>query len=269
MIEIKSLDNQVQKNKISIVPKPPFTMTICASKGGGKTTLLLNMLLNPQILRDRFNQVYIMSPTATLDSKTAVLRRENLLLKNRKLYNILKRQHRKNILAEKAIEEYVDFEDIPMHLDDSNFIDDLDLDFIEEKIDEQRYIIENYGKQTADNILFIIDDLASETKKFMSARFKRLVFLSRHYKISLIITTQAYFSIPKAIRLNNSQLILFETGNERELKTIHEENSNLSFDDFMRLYKTCIDEDYGWMMVNYQVPKKYRYSCQFKYFLEV
>ena len=266
MIEIKALDNQVNKSKVSIIPKPPFTMMICASKGGGKSTLILNMLLNPQIFRNKFNQIYIMSPTATLDSKTDVLRRESILLKNRALYNRLKRKMRNEILSSDI--DFEDFNDIPTNLDDSNFIDNLDLDFIEDKIDEQRKIIETYGKNIADHILFVLDDLASETKTFMSARFKRLVFLSRHYKISIIMTTQAYFSIPKAIRLNNSQLILFETGNEKELKTIHEENSSLSFNEFIRLYNECIDVDFGFLMINYQNPKKYRYSNQFKFFIE-
>ena len=270
MIEIVPLDKQVDKTKISTVPKPPFTMMICASKGGGKSTLILNMLLNPNLLRDKFNEVYIMSPTASLDTKMSVLRNTDFLAKNRRLWNAIKRvkRRRQDILSSNEPTEIVNFEDIPSHLTDENYIDDLDLDALESLIEKQKYTIEHFGKDTANNVLVVMDDLASESNKMAGNRFKKLLFLSRHYKISMIIITQAYFAIPKSIRLNNSQLVLFETSNKKELDKIYEENNaGLSFNDFMKLYKECVKDDYGFMVINYQVPKRFRFANQFKYFL--
>lgn len=268
MIEIKPLDNQVQKSSISIIPKIPFTSMVVGGKASGKSTLILNMLLSDKLFRNKFEEIYIFSPTATLDEKMNVLRRENILKKNLPLLRAIKRLTKQNNNIITPNYEIIGSDEIQTTLDDHNFVDELDLDFIEDIIDKQKATIAQFGKKIANNVLLVIDDLASETKTFMSSRFKKLVFLSRHYKLSMIITTQSYFQVPKAIRLNNSNLILYDTANDKELKNIYDENSTLTFNDFMRIYRQAVDEPFGFLTVNYQVPLKYRYANQFKFFIE-
>ena len=267
-LEIVPLDQQANKRQISTVPKPSFSLLINAPKGGGKTTLILNMLLNKNLLRYKFNKIFYFSPTARYDSKTQILKSEEILERNKKLFNLLKRNYSKKLdpIGEKL--ETNTLQDIPVILDESNFINTLDMDIINDVMKENKLISETFGKEYSNKILFIFDDLASETKLFNSKQFKNMMFLSRHFNISSIIITQNYHSIPKPIRLNMNQIILFECNNVKELDSIYtENNSGKSFKDFLELYRSCIDEDYGFLVINYQVPKKYRFANQFKNFI--
>jgi hypothetical protein len=78
--EIKPLDNQVNTEP-SLVPKPPFSMYLSASKGQGKSTTLLNLLLNKDLLANKFNQIYIISPTNKLDEKMQILKKLRVFVK--------------------------------------------------------------------------------------------------------------------------------------------------------------------------------------------
>ena len=66
-MEIKALDNQKGYSKNSVYPQLPFTSYIVASKKSGKTTLLLNLLLNHY--KGAFNKIMWVSPTASLYEK--------------------------------------------------------------------------------------------------------------------------------------------------------------------------------------------------------
>ncbi len=85
-MSIRALDNQFNnKNEPKILPSLPFTSYIVAAKKSGKSTLLLNLLIKPEFLRNKFNQIYFISPTASLDEKTQILKNENVLVRNDKL----------------------------------------------------------------------------------------------------------------------------------------------------------------------------------------
>ena len=96
------------------------------------------------------------------------------------------------------------------------------------------------------------------------------MFNSRHYKVSIIITTQNYFSIPKPLRLNTSIFVLYFTANEKELKSIYEENnSNKTFKQFNEMFKrVCNSRDFNFLSINYQNNEKFRYGECFERFIE-
>ena len=218
---IRPLDNQINTEP-SLVPKPPFTSYLVSQKGGGKSTTLLNLLLNKDLLAGTFNQIFFISPTSALDSKMNILKETPGICKvNTKLINKMKEKGKIQILdSETTPTEY------STSIPESNFIEDVKIDLLKELITEQKAIINAYGKDIADKILLIFDDTASEKKFWNSQQVQKLIFNSRHYKILVIITSQNYKSLPKALRLNMSQVILFFTSNENELKSIYEENSS-------------------------------------------
>jgi len=57
---IVSLDQQVSSEP-HLTPQLPFSMNFIAQKGRGKTTVLLNLLLNENLLNSKFNATYIVS----------------------------------------------------------------------------------------------------------------------------------------------------------------------------------------------------------------
>lgn len=262
-IQIKPLDKQKDKSVPQYLPKIPFTSYVVASKGGGKTTLLLNLLLNP--LKGKFNKIYWLSPTAKLDPKLKVLLETKMLLKKNtslmKLMNKLRKEKR-------LMGDLSDDIDFPTEMTKEDLQESFDLEFLQDLIKEQKQIIENFGKKFADDILLVLDDMI-ENKLLNNKAFTSLLFQSRHYKISIVFISQSYFSLPKRLRLNSSQLVLFETGSEKEIKSIYQENNNgISFDTFQEYYLKSISKPYGFLSINYDNFKTHRFIRNFEEFLQ-
>lgn len=257
---IKPLDNQ-RPSGVSLVPRLPFTSYIVAQKGSGKTVLWLNLLTRPEFLKGKFNRILVFSPTAKLDEKTNVLKEtDGIISPNSKLIKLLGKLQKNNILSYPA---EINSNNADTSLADADFKEEVDLEELQEIVKEQKFIIQNYGKSFADKILLVFDDCIS-SKILNSRAFKQLVFNSRHVNISMIIISQSYYQLDKSIRLNNSHLILFENGNKKEIQSIYEENnSGLSFNQFYDIYRDCVDIPFGFLVVNYQNPKKYRLQNQF------
>ena len=263
--KIKSLDAQVNTEP-SLVPKPSFLMFINASRGSGKSTLLLNLLLNKDLLAGKFSQIYFISPTSVLDSKIDVLKTTPGICKiNTKLINKMKERGKIKIL-DSNVTEKVYSTSIP----ESNFIEEVSIDLLKDLIKEQKQIIQTYVKDTADSILLIYDDCASEKKFWNSKELQKLCFNSRHVKISIIFSMQNYRSAPKPLRLNMSQVVLFSTSNEAELKAIYEENSSsLGFKEWLKIYREITDKPFNCLITNYQNKKEHRLQDCFERFIEI
>jgi hypothetical protein len=226
-------------------------MNIVAQKGGGKTTLLLNLLSKPVFFRNKFDQIIYVSPTHKLDAKIHETINKDILKPHPK-----KKNNIYNKILDTQEEEQRLF-----------FFETFEPEFFKGLMDSQEHIIESKGKSKADNILLILDDCI--TLPFIKSKFFLKVILnSRHYKISTIINSQIYYAIPKSIRLNNSILVLFENSNESELKNIFHENSNgLSNDEFLSLYKEITSVDYNFLTINYQGSKKKRLMFNFEHYI--
>ena len=263
--KIRSLDSQVNTEP-SLVPKPSFLMYLCASRGSGKSTTLLNLLLNKDLLAGKFHQIYYISPTSALDSKIEVLKTTPGIIKpSTKLINKLKEKGKIKILDD-SVQEREYSTSIP----ESNFIEEVSIDLLKDLISEQKQIIKSYGKDIADSILLIFDDCASELKFWKSQQVQKLIFNSRHFKISMIITSQNYKSLPKALRLNMSQVVLFSTSNEVEIKCIYDENSSsLGFKKWLKIYREITDKPFNCLVVNYQNKKEARLHDAFESFIEI
>jgi hypothetical protein len=83
-------------------------------------------------------------------------------------------------------------------LTDADFKDDIDMDELNDMVKEQKYVIQNFGKQFADKILLVFDDCIS-SKLLKSRVFRQLVFNSCHVNISMIIN-KAPFILPLTTR---------------------------------------------------------------------
>lgn len=264
---IRPLDKQVNTEP-SLVPKAPFSMYLSASKGQGKSTVLLNLLLSDELLSNKFNQIYIISPTNKLDEKMQVLKETKGIVKvNKPLLKKLKEKGKIKILDDNLSHEGSYETSIP----DINFIDEVKPDLLKTLIAEQKSIIQAYGKSYSDHILLVYDDTISFKKFWNSESVQQLFFNSRHYKISIIITSQNYKSLPKALRLNMSQMLLYFTANQDELKNIYIENSSsLGFKKFEQIYRdTCQSKAFHFLVINYQNPVENRLQSGFEKFVEI
>jgi Poxvirus A32 protein len=262
--KIQALDKQVN-NDPSLTPKLPFSMVLSASKGRGKSSLLINMLINTDMLAGKFNQIHIISPTNKLDSKFNILRTtEGIIKPNLPLLKLFKNKMKNQIAS--PVNEAPEYQTV---LTEEDFYEKVSIDLLKQIIEEQKLVINTFGKSVADNILLVYDDCASQKKFWNSNQVQQLMFNSRHYKVSIIITTQSYFTIPKPLRLNTSIFALFYTANEKELRSIYEENSsNLNFKQFSSMFsKVCNSRDFNFLVVNYQNNERFRYSECYEKFI--
>ena len=70
-----------------------------------------------------------------------------------------------------------------------------------------------------------------------------LFIRGKKLNISLAFVTQSYFAVSKDIRLNSTHYFIVKILNKRELKQIASHNSSdIDFQDFMNLYKRCIEK---------------------------
>ena len=64
--------------------------------------------------------------------------------------------------------------------------------------------------------------------------------------ISLVFITQSYLAIPKNTRLNSTHYFIMEIPNKQDFQQIVVNHSwDIDFQDFMNLYKKCIEKPYS------------------------
>ncbi len=155
------------------------------------------------------------------------------------------------------------------YLTDENILETLDLNWLQELIDTQKYIISIYGKANANKVLMILDDSIS-SKVLKTPRFLHFLLNSRHYNVSTIFVSQSYILLPRSIRINNSFISIFEVANLENIKQIYNENpAGLDFKTWLEVYNECVSKDFGFLSISYQNPKKYRLISNLEEFLYI
>ena len=71
--------------------------------------------------------------------------------------------------------------------------------------------IEDYNKKRKRKVLIVFDDMISHVMSDKKAQqvLKELFIRCRKLNISLCFLTQSYFGVPKDVRLNRTQYIIF------------------------------------------------------------
>ena len=82
--------------------------------------------------------------------------------------------------------------------------------------------IDNYNLNRKIQILIVFDDMITDikTNKKLEAIIKELFTRCRKLNISLVFTTQSYFSVPKNVRLNSTHYLIMEINSKREFRSI-------------------------------------------------
>ena len=119
-----------------------------------------------------------------------------------------------------------------------------DLDGILKVIVEEKEKNEETRKEF---YLIILDDCLGliKPKSYVSYLCSRY----RHYKISLIFTSQNFRSINNIIRTNATFYLLFKTANNKTYTKYVEEFGNI-FENFEEMYKKATTEPYNFLFLN-------------------
>lgn len=103
-------------------------------------------------------------------------------------------------------------------------------------------------KDTDHKVLLIIDDCVADIKN--EAYMLKLIYNRRHLAggISIIMTTQVYNRVPLPMRKASSDLILFTTGNKRELKSVYNDFVNIPEQAFNKITQYCFKGKHDFMV---------------------
>jgi hypothetical protein len=144
---------------------------------------------------------------------------------------------------------------------EENVRDHLDIGLLAQIQYEQEENIKDFGRDKAPNVAIIIDDLVAGLTSGDKNILRSLYFHGRHSKISTFMTSQAYRSIPKAVRINADHTIIFAVNNKKELQAICEEQ-NVDEGVFMWILERATEEPYSFLKINHKKPLNERYSVR-------
>ena len=119
--------------------------------------------------------------------------------------------------------------------------------------------IMDYSKKQKNGVLMLIDDMISDADCFNKKQdnlLTTLFYMGRHYRVSLIITSQKYHSIPNGMLSNASQLILFRLKTQREIDSFYD--SITQYYNMAERYKYATDEKYSFLYCNLATSKCYK-----------
>jgi hypothetical protein len=206
------------------LPKLPFRALLVACSHSGKTLTIGNMLARKEFGYKRIlkENIFLFSPTYELG-------------------------------------------DPSMHgveLDEEHVFKDFDETAIQEIMQDQKDIIKRYGKTKAPHILLVFDDLIAHMPLSKQSLLVKLFFSARHWKISLILTTQSYKHTPKAVRLNSSHMMIFKCNNKE--KTQIGEEQVVDIPVFDAVYEIATKEPYSFLYVDNTKQIRERFYVRFE-----
>ena len=206
-LEYNGDDNDKHFEKLEFIPQPPFRGLLIGPSGSGKSYFCLS--------------TFLLNP--------------NLYFKNNKTYW----QGGIYIFSPIALGEPL-FKNLK-----------------HESIAEQVFITNKLSVEKLNDILnntknkkpklIILDDFAP----FLKGKFEKIIndifFRCRHVNCSILILSQNYKSVPKPVRLNSSDIFVWNFSNKKELKLIEEElgNKSLNGEDFINALEEATREKFG------------------------
>ena len=94
--------------------------------------------------------------------------------------------------------------------------------------------------------------IADMTKnKELNSIVTELFIRGRKLNISLVFISQAYFKVPKDIRLNTTPFFIMKIPNKRELIQIAiNQSSDINTEDYIEIYRKCPDKPYSFLVID-------------------
>ena len=134
----------------------------------------------------------------------------------------------------------------------------------------QKKVNQKYGDEYMDKVLMIYDDCL-ESPIMKNKAFRRFAAASRHYNCSCWFAIQNFCSLDKIYRELADNVILFPTGNEKDLDNMFKETNvlKISKDVWMRIYDYCTDDQFNFMQVCFKNDRDHKFTKNFNEFINV
>ena len=205
----KDIKREEFKNIKRPLPQPPFSLVLVAPTKSGKSNIIVNLLKNSYF---GYDDVFD------------------------EIYYISPTVGIDDTL--KSINEDDDIIKISEE-DDLKLLDDILNDIVKNQKEKP--------KEDRKHVLIVLDDCLDYLKK--SKRLDSLPSYSRHYKITIILTTQVYNALPTKLRKNTNCFIISKIYNNKDLINIEEE-LGANYHNFKENYNKATDKKYDFLFVD-------------------
>jgi hypothetical protein len=232
---------------------------LIAPKGGGKTTVLYNVLTNKQSPWHKlFDKIYMFSPTGENQEYLKGLIDE--LKRDGQFYSELNEKTLGDCLEKLESFNY-------------RFINEREPQTRQMK--EQEELLRRQGIKREDmsdkvigkklhkrkpHSLIIFDDCLNELSKSTQKSIQnRLWTRNRHYYTNIAITSQRYLKLNPTIRNNLDTISFWKTANQREYDTL-EEDINVNHKELKRVYDFATEEPFSFLHITFNagIPKFFK-----------
>ena len=254
-MKVKKVDSQRSEDDKSSIFQHCYVLMIVGAVASGKTSLLISMFTSKEFYKQNFSRIVFLSVTARLDAKVKqILDCPDICVSNQKLqdridydYSQLDENHVRTILP-----KYHGIEQEDIH-------ESYTPEILQKLIDEQQFVISEYGKEYSDSVCLIIDDaITSGIYQGRMNQFCKFVCTLRHLNCSVIHMNQSYKSANKIIRSQSTAGIFFAT-NELELRDIYEVfNCNYSLHKWLEIFSIVTNKPFNPIVFNLHNRKGYK-----------
>jgi hypothetical protein len=227
--------------KNHVIPKHPSSIMFCGASGSGKTSLLLNLLTNPDFYGGYFDLIFLFSETAKEGSDDLYMEHAS--------------------------------EDSNCHIPEENMFkpDKEGLAQLDHIIKTQKQIIKKKGIENAPKILVLFDDIAHSRKFLDSKQYLLLHIANRHLNISTFSLTQSYVKIPRSCRCQISALAFFNGSTNTERLRLSEEHTPPKWTEkeFLEMINFATQKKYEFLFINKHANMQERYRHNLDNILEL
>jgi hypothetical protein len=213
-----------------ILPPTPLRGIILAPSGGGKTVLLVSLLLD--MYRGAFARIYVFSPSVDIDAA----------------WRPVKDYIEKDLGVDEKKEPY--------------FFNSWEPEALQVILNTQAKMVEYQKKnkyKKIHGICVIVDDFADDPSVMHSNSnlLSTLFMRGRHLMCSTILSTQKYRAMATMIRTNAQFLIVFRLRNHKELLALLEEISAVYPSNVLaKMYEHATEEPYSFLYCLLTAKKK-------------
>jgi hypothetical protein len=199
----------------------PFNAMLIAPTACGKSSVILNLLMNDNFYRKTFDKVYYFSPSVMIDKTLKAVAEDEDIVKIHEDEDLEKADDLLKIIVQGQKDLKEAGEDMPQ-------------------------------------ILVVYDDMLQYLKSssFIGSLFTK----SRHYNISCIITSQNYRSVPLKARNNSQMVLVFKLYNDTEIQKLEEE-IGCNFIDWLEYYKYATKDRYSFLYCDLRNMRLFKTFC--------
>ena len=110
--------------------------------------------------------------------------------------------------------------------------------------------------------LILLDDCLYDIQK-KNQLLNTLITRGRHSGISIWISAQTYKKVPKTIRVNASDIIIFGNQSKLEIKNLYDEFGEESLNEFYDFYSRETNEPYSFLQIRTRFNANKKFTKNF------